>query len=892
MKLITSHQNLDFDGLASMVACSKLYPEALMAFSGNLEQEVKRFFAFYKNVLPIRFSNKIKTEHVEQLILVDIHTSDRIGKFNEIIEKVPVTIYDHHFPYEKAIPGAALHMKAYGATVTSLIELIRENEVSINPFEATLFALGIYADTNCLTFSNTTSHDAQAVAWLLEMEANLEIVNEYIRDVWSHEHEALFSILLRNAVTYDINHFRIGICTYESDDFVNEIGIIANKMLQVLRSDAVFMIVRMETRCYIIGRSQENNINIPFILEKFGGAGHPRAASATIKDGEPEKLKTLLVKELEERVKPQVVAREIMSRPVKTIQADLTMDEANRILLRYGHTGMPVMNEQQQICGIISRTDIEKAMNHQLGHAPVKAFMNLDVVSINPSTSVSEINDLLVTHNIGRLPVIDQGELVGIVTRTDLLKYLHGSHTSYWYKKIFLDPEQEIFNARHALEQLSKNILDLLITAGKVGDELGQNVYMVGGFVRDLLLRADNWDIDFVTEGDGIAFAKALQQVVGGKLTLHHQFETAVIRLSNHIVLDLVTARQEYYEYPAALPKVEKSNIWSDLFRRDFTINCMAISLNAVNFGEMIDYFGGMKDLQNKEIRVLYNLSFIEDPTRIFRAVRFASRLGFTLEKSTRQFLEQSLQNDMVARLSNDRVREEMLHLIREQDFLHRSIALMQHLGVFKALHRDFVVGESTLTRMKNIRFSMEGFRQLSPNSFNPTVVMLMQLMSEVPEESLEAVAQLLIANQTLIGHISQSMKKRTQIYETLQKDEVDSYQIYQILKPHSEEALMFFYNDSDDPYIRHYIAYYLLKLRHIQLRITGTDLQELDIKPGPVYKRILENVLKAKVLGHIYDREGELQYATHLYHRMQSNELMLREPTKEDIKDQDPVPQ
>jgi tRNA nucleotidyltransferase (CCA-adding enzyme) len=834
MKLITSHQNLDFDGMASMVACSKLYPDALMAFSGNLEQEVKRFYSFYKNVLPIKFSNKIRNEHVEELILVDIHTADRIGKFDEIIDRVPVTIYDHHFPNDKAIAGANLIMKPYGATVTILLEELKEKQIPVNPFEATLFALGIYADTNCLTFSNTTSHDAHAVAWLLEMEANLEIVNEYIQDAWSPQHEQIFSILLKNAETHEINHFQIGITTYESDDFVNEIGIIANKLLEVLRVDAVFMVVRMEARCYIIGRSLENNINIPYILESFGGAGHPRAASATIKDGVPAEVKPRLLEEMEDRIKPQVVAREIMSKPVKTIQEHITIDEANKILLRYGHTGMPVMNDQQKICGIISRTDIEKASTHGLGHAPVKAFMSQEVVTVTPATPVSEINELLVTYNIGRLPVMEKGELTGIVTRTDLLRYLHGSHTSYWYQKIFLESEQETFNCRHALEQLSKNILDLLKIAGKVGDELQQKVYVVGGFVRDLLLRADNWDIDFVTEGDGIAFAKALHEAIGGKLTVHTQFETAVIRLSSHITLDIVTARREYYEYPAALPKVEKSNIWSDLFRRDFTINCMAIGLSKDIYGELFDYFGGMKDLQSKEIRVLYNLSFIEDPTRIFRAVRFASRLNFAIEHSTRQFMEQALNNDMVSRLSNDRIREEMLHLIREQEFLPRSIALMQELGVFKSLHSGFTVGEQTLKRLKNIRFSMEGFRQLSPASFNPTVVTMMQLMGEVQPESLEEVCHLLIANETLIGQIVQSMNHRQKIYEVLRQDEVDTYTIYQLLKPHSEESLVFFYNDSDNPYIRHYIAIYLLKLRNIHLTIGGNELQQLGIRPGP----------------------------------------------------------
>ena len=869
MKLIISHQNLDFDGLASMLACSKLYPDAVMAFSGNLEQEVKRFYSFYKHILPVKYSNKIKNTQIQELILVDIHTPDRIGKFKDVVNQVPVTVYDHHFPAERAIEGARLHMKPYGATITILLEILKEKEIEFDSFEATLFLLGIYADTNCLTFSSTTSHDAYAVGWLLEKGANLEIMNEYIQDAWSHEHEQLFSVLLNHAQTHTINHYRVGIALYESDIFVNEVGIIANKILDVLRADAVFLVLRMESRCYIIGRSLDNNINIPSILEPFGGAGHPRAASATVREGFPAEIKPRLLKSLEERITPQMVAKDIMNHPVKTIGENLPIEEANRILLRYGHTGMPVIDEGQQISGIISRTDVEKAMGHELGHAPVKAFMSQNVVSIGPETPLSEINELLVTHNIGRLPVMQDGTLIGIVTRTDLLRHLHGGKNSYWYQKLFVESENTSHSLRESMEQLARPIYDLLKTAGEVGDKCGQKVYVVGGLVRDIILKTDNWDIDLVTEGDGIQYARMLHQEIGGKLTVHQQFETAVIKLSPHIDIDVVTARREYYEYPAALPKVEKSNIWSDLFRRDFTINCMAVALHSEEYGEMVDYFGGMRDLQNKVIRVLYNLSFVEDPTRVFRAVRFAARFGFSIEKSTLHYMEQALQSDMLTRLSHDRIREEMNHLIREQDYLHKSVRLMRDLGVFKAMDPHFVVNDRTLDRIRNIRFSMEGFRQISPSSFNPIVVMMMQLVSEVPHEHLELILPLLMANQTLIHQITQSMEHREAIYDTLKQDEVDKYTIYTLLKPHSEEVLMFFYNDSEDPYVRHYIAFYLLKLRQIQLTISGSDLQNLGIKPGPLYRRILENVLKAKVLGTVYDREGELIYAEKLYHRL-----------------------
>jgi tRNA nucleotidyltransferase (CCA-adding enzyme) len=580
-------------------------------------------------------------------------------------------------------------------------------------------------------------------------------------------------------------------------------------------------------------------------------------------------IKPQLIEALNQKIAPQVVASEIMSKPVKTIRDTITIEEASGIMLRYGHTGMPVMDEHQKICGIISRTDIEKAVTHKLGHAPVKAFMSHEVISITPKTSINEINDLLVTHNIGRLPVLEKGKLVGIVTRTDLLRYLHGSHNSYWYQKVFLDTEQESINRIQAMEQLSTPILSLLRTAGEIGDQLDQRVYVVGGFVRDLLLKAENWDIDLVTEGDGISFARELHKITGGKLTVHDKFETAVLRISGHITLDIVTARREYYEHPAALPKVEKSNIWNDLFRRDFTINCMAITLNPGDFGTMVDYFGGLKDLQNREIRVLYNLSFIEDPTRIFRAVRFAARLGFAIEKSTRQFMEHALKTDTVSRLSKDRIREELLHLIREQEFLPQSVVLMKDLDLFRTLHPHFKVETRTIERIRNIRFSVEGFRQLAPKPFNQTIVLMMQLMSEVPEAYLEQVSQLLIANQSLIQQIVYSMKQRECVYEVLHQDEVDKYTIYKLLDPLPEETLVFYYNDTEDPYVRHYIAVYMLKLKNIRLTIDGNDLRDLNIRPGPIYKRILENVLKAKVLGTIYDRDSELKYAERLYQRM-----------------------
>lgn len=864
MQIIISHENLDFDGLASMVACSKIHPEGILVFSGRLNNNVKSFHRFYKNILTIRSANEIDIKDVQQLIIVDSNAGSRIGKFGDLLtENISILIYDHHIESKETIAEATKIIKDYGSCTTILVEEIKRNNIPITSFEATLFLLGIYTDTNCLTFSSTHPQDAEAVAYLLRNGADLEIVNRFIQTSLTNQHDKLFLSLLLNIEDIEINNYKIILSTYTTDGYIGELGYIANKMLEIRNCDAVFLIVKMEKYCYIIGRSLKEAINIPYILEEFNGAGHNKAASASIKNKNPEEIKPRLLKNLTDKIKPQITAKDIMNYPVKTVAENMTVKEVSSIMFRYGHTGMPVIRDKE-IVGIISRTDIDKAMQHGLMHAPVKGFMTRKVKTINPDTSLSEINNLLVRFNIGRLPVIDDNKIIGIVTRTDLLRMLHGHNHPYWYKKTYNESEKTL-NCQRKIQQLPKDLYNILKIAGGVGDLIQNKVFVVGGFVRDLLLQRENLDIDLVVEGDGISFARELNKKIKGEILFHKQFSTASIKLENNNIIDIVSARREYYEYPAALPIVERGSIWHDLFRRDFTINCMAIQLNSLSFGKLLDYFGGLSDIENKKIRVLYNLSFIEDPTRILRAIRFAARLDFTIEDETKYFIEKALNDDMISKVTDDRIREEITHILKDEYF-YESVLLMESFNVFKKINPDLKVGSQTIKKLSYIEFSIQEFNKFHNGKVDKEIIKVMQILELFPVDKLFQIINKFVPNKSSIEIIRTTLMSKENVYKQLNNDRLDKYTLYNILREYKLESLIFYYNNCDNPYIKHYIIYYMLNLKDIKINITGKDLLGLGIKPGPIYKKILESILKAKILGEIYDFKDEINYALKLY--------------------------
>ncbi len=615
MEVITSHINADFDAFASMVAAKKLYPEAVVVFPGSQEKSLREFFmesSLY--ILSIERAKDIDLDKVDRLILVDTRQSGRIGRFAEIAnsEKVDIHIYDHHPASDEDVKGSIEVVEEIGATVTILVREIRKRGLEVNSEEATIMALGIYEDTGQFTFPSTTAQDMEAAAWLLGRGANLNTVSDMMTSDLSKDQIEVLHQLIEGSEYVIVGGVEVMVATAGVEGYVGDLAVLVHKYKDMENLDALFAVMRMEDRVYVIGRSRLEEVNAAEIVTEFGGGGHRSAASATVRDLTLFEVRDKLVALLHERVRPKRKASEIMSHPVITIRPDQTIDEAAEFLSRYQISSLPVANDGP-VVGILHRNAVEKAVHHGLERQAVQDYMNPGIVFVTPEESIEQVLRITVEGRQRLVPVIDQGKLVGVISRSDLLEHLKIPRRSD-------APSPEEFPSGRARnksvrrlveEMLPKRVMGILRRAGEVAQLRGEEVYLVGGAVRDLLLRKQNLDIDLVIEGEGIPFAKQLaSEFPGARVRGHEKFGTACILFPDGFKIDVATARHEYYARPGALPTVETSSMKRDLYRRDFTMNTLAIALNPQVLGRLIDFFGGARDIKEGIIRVTAQSGF------------------------------------------------------------------------------------------------------------------------------------------------------------------------------------------------------------------------------------------------------------------------------------------
>ncbi|HEX7373134.1 MAG TPA: CBS domain-containing protein, partial [Thermodesulfobacteriota bacterium] len=473
----------------------------------------------------------------------------------------------------------------------------------------------------------------------------------------------------------------------------------------------------------------------------FGGGGHATAAAATLRDMDLPEAEKKLLDYLGKRVQPLRLARELMSFPVKTVRMQETIEHAGELLTRYNINVLPVVDDGR-VAGLITRQVIEKAAFHGFKDSPVTDYMTTEFAVVTPQTPLTKIQDLVVGNNQRFLPVLEKGKLAGAITRTDLLRWLSARSNQLTPSSA----ESDFFAAeprKRAIlkimeERLSSAVMQLLKNIGRKAGDMGLQAYAVGGFVRDLLLRNENFDIDVVVEGDGIRLARALAEEGKGELRVHRRFGTATLRLSDRYRLDLATARLEYYEHPGALPQVEHSSIKLDLYRRDFTVNALAIHLHPDHFGELIDFFGGQKDLKERVIRVLHNLSFVEDPTRVFRALRFEQRIGFQIARQTHMLMENAARMELFGRLSGRRLFRELVLCLSEEKPLP-VLKRLRDYGLLSIFHPGLKIDRSLETRFQRLEGVVSWYRLLfTGEKFEPWVVGFLGLTDGMTEKEME----------------------------------------------------------------------------------------------------------------------------------------------------------
>lgn len=864
MEIITTHTNADMDALASMVAAQKLYPGAVMVFPGPLLRNVAEFMALHKDTLQISTVRDIDIDHVKRIILVDTKSAGRLDKLAGLLEKpgVEIHIYDHHQRGEGDAAGKLEVVEMVGATTTLLVEKLMEMEINISPMEATVFSLGIYEDTGSLLFPSTTSRDAAAVAYLLAQGANLAVVADFLERPLNDKQRDLLKTLLVSAERYEINGIKLLIAKGNVDEFIGGLDILTHKLVEFAHLDAVFTVVEMDDRVHIVARSNVPEVSVKEILEGLGGGGHPAAASAIVKKGKVEDVAELLLEAIRSKARPLAIAAEIMSSPVKTITPETIIEDAGRLMLRYGHTGLPVVRGEQ-VVGVISRRDVEKATHHGLGHAPVKGFMTSNIITVSPTTPVSIVRELMIKHDIGRLPVLKEGKLLGIVSRTDVLRTLHGDNMA-GHKKIHSDStnEQPHQNIRELMYRgLSAEYMEIMEHAGKIASSMGYKIYAAGGIVRDLLLGMDCIDVDLVVEGDGIELARALGRDYGGRVRVHQIFYTAAVNFPNGLQVDVATARVEFYQYPAALPQIETSSLHQDLYRRDFTINAMAVSLNEGDFGYIVDFFGGREDLEQGLLRVLHNLSFVEDPTRILRGIRFEKRYNISLEPQTLKLAKEAVSSNMLDRVSKERVWEELKYILLEPrpglvlsrlaelllwDSVFTGVAYEEIKGVLEELHRSIKVLRS---------WDLAGTDE-------PWMVYFIAVLHKTSWDVAGEICTHYNFNKRQVEKVAAALDGWERAVGGLRDPgDIAMSELARRVMSVPRECYPLILASFSDNVSRRRFRQVLTAICYDKPSINGKDLRTLGYKPGPAFKKALDAVWQARLDGAVRTREEELSY-------------------------------
>ena len=869
MEVITTHMNADFDSLASMVAAKKFYPDAVMSFAGSQEKNIRDFFAQFSHYfLDFKRQKEIPLNKVTKLIIVDARQASRIGNFAKCLKNpgIELHIYDHHPDTPNDLKGDVEVIRPVGSTSTIFVQLFREKGISVTDDEATLLAMGIYEDTGSFNYAATTPADLEAASWLLEQGANLHTVSQSIARELTVYQLGLLNDLIKSAINYTIQGIEIVVTKMALTEYVDEFALLVRRFMVMENLNVLFALAGMEDRIYLIARSRMPEVNVGEIARDFGGGGHASAASATVKDMTMVQAEEKLIRLLNKYVRPQSLAGELMSHPVITVPPDISIKNANQVLTRYNITVLPVVQDKSKLLGIISRRVAEKAIFHNLGNLPVSDYMTTDVATLPSAASLADIQELIIEHRQRLIPVVDKDELQGVITRTDLLNLLINDPAHQPKNLIAADDRSYIERHRNVnsqiVEFLNKEVIILLRTIGEVAEKNGFTAYAVGGFVRDLLLRIKNLDLDIVVEGDGIKFAKQLAEYFGGAVRTHEKFSTALVIMPDGFNIDVATARLEYYEYPAAMPTVELSSLKLDLYRRDFTMNAMAINLNPDTFGTLVDYFNCQTDIKERRIRILHNLSFVEDPTRIFRAIRFEQRMGFTIGKHTEKLLKNAVKMNLFNRFFGNRCFTELKLIFSEENPIP-AIRRMAEFDLLKFILPGLKFDKRMEKNLNEIQRAIawykllyldEPFQQwqvylfaiLADSSYSDLKIFCMKF--EFPERHKKELLKEKEATDKILRELGRSRR-------------LSNSEIYWLLQERSHESLLYLIAMARKKTAKKAVSHFVTHLRHYKTLIHGADLKKMGYKSGPIYKTILNHLLEAKLDGVVETKADEIAF-------------------------------
>ena len=410
------------------------------------------------------------------------------------------------------------------------------------------------------------------------------------------------------------------------------------------------------------------------------------------------------------------------------------------------------------------------------------------------------------------------------------------------------------------LNKLPKELKDVVALISRRAALRGAPVYLVGGFVRDLLLGVKNLDLDIVIEGDGILFAEDLAEIFKAKLTRHRRFGTATVILKTGLKIDIATARKEFYPKPAHLPVVSGGTLKDDLFRRDFTVNAMAVDITRDNYGRLADLFGGKADLASKKIRVMHGLSFIDDPTRILRAVRFEKRYDFRIEDGTLKLLKEAVKLRMLEKVEPQRVRDDLILILKERDPL-KQIKRLGQLAGFGFISPRLKVLQKERALLASLKSEIAWFNSNYPDRrpIDAWLVYFMGLTDSLTVSETKAACRRVVFRSGEEKRIFVYKKINRNLVSRLSRRGIKPSQIFAILEPLSYEIILSLKAKYRAPAIKKHIEDFLEIYNGMRIYSCGHDLHDLGLAPGPHYQGIFTRVLNAKLNGIVKTKDEEL---------------------------------
>ncbi len=863
-ELIASHGNTDFDAFAAMVAAGKLYPEAAISLGGAVNRNVREFQALYADLIPVVDPGDVDRDGVRRLILVDTVHANRIGDLADLCarEDVQVLAFDHHVlagDLPPFIHPDNLVSSTDGALVTLLVGILAQRGIAITPFEATVFALGIHEDTGSLTLSTTTPRDAEALALCMQRGADTALLEKWLTSTLTPAQRHALAAALESAEELPVEEATVLISALREDVYVEGVSVVAHRVMDLTGCDAYFLLVEMEGRIFVTARSRGGRLDVAAVLAAVGGGGHAAAASAVVKDASLAELAAAIAAAVPAAVAPVLRARDVAVPAPPHVGPRTSVDEAALLCRREGIGGV-VVADGGLLIGKVALDDLERAAAHGLGHAPVKAVMTTRVSVVAEDAALDRAAAVVAQEEIGWAPLVRDAaapeirlaDVKGAVTR----RAVAGDAGAQ-------EPAPPV--AGNLAGRLGELGLDDVLRQVQAVSGGVRGVYLVGGAVRDLLLGEPGFDVDIAVEGDGIAFAEELSGRLKGHVRPHEKFGTAVVVAhgdgGRRQRVDVASTRSESYAYPAALPKVEHAGIRSDLARRDFTINAMAVSLKPENFGDLLDFYGGLADLDAKRIVVLHNLSFIEDPTRVLRAIRYENRYGLRMDEHTLNLARACCAMDLVGDLSSARLRDELVALLDEArvDFTFRR---MEELGLTPSIHGRLRADTATLDLVRRAD------RERTAHALEAEVPLwrlrlVWMLRDLAPEEIAEWTERMRIRRQDA------SVLERALVVGRRLVDRVgrgpSEAELYEFAEGEPLEAVLAAMALDEAGAVAARLGRFLDVARHVRLQIGGEDLLALGFSASPEMGQVLRSVLHLKLNGVVATRDDELTAAERL---------------------------